>query len=248
MRAVHTLILCSLGAGLAGCTLLEPLPGPVPASPAASAYSTGTPGSSASAIRPASGQAPSQQLSRAMSVLDRIQTSNAQLPFKAELAIKAVDRPYIGHGGMSRIWISEDLIDRCQSDEQLAAILALELAKITCEAQQRAVELARARESELPLEVRIGPDSGPAGEADQLQKVEIAKRGLDRRRRADDQPPPDRNLLARQYLSKAGYPETALDGVQSLFATKVSPDAKRLPPIVVPAVDSRSSGPPTPRN
>ena len=178
-RTQSMLVLIGLLAGAHGCTMLEPLPGQTPASPPISAHPAVSRAEPKPAIQPATLGSPNSQLARAAYVLERIQVSNAQIPVKAELAVKSIDRPYIAHSGMSRIWISEMLIDRCQSEEQLAGVLALELAKITSERQQRAVELARARENEIPMEVRIGPDAGTSGEADQLHKVEIAKRGLD---------------------------------------------------------------------
>ena len=53
-------------------------------------------------------------------------------------------------------------------------------------------------------------------------------------RTVDSEPIPDAKLLARQYLSKAGYAEGEVEGVPALLSAPSLGDPKRLPPQQLP--------------
>jgi hypothetical protein len=100
--------------------------------------------------------------------------------------------------------------------------MSLELAKCVAERQSRAEALALA-DREPPPEVRIGPDGGSFGDADQLRKAELVQHGLDRRKPSKATNPVDPLLLARQYLVKAGYAETDLEDAAPILQAAGTP-------------------------
>jgi hypothetical protein len=163
--------------------------------------------------------------------------TNAQIPVKAVLVANQDPQPAITHLGLKRIVVTTGLLDRCETDGQIASVLALELGRMTQERHEHAVA-AGTPSYEPPPEVPIGRDSGRFGDAELAYLAEVDRLGMDRRRRAEPPPLSDPNLLARQYLSKAGFPESGLEAVPSLLKPQLPPDAKRLPPIAVPGPTS----------
>src|SRR5262249_10944589 len=72
--------------------------------------------------------------------------------------------------------ISEGLVKLCQTDAQLAAVLAQELGKMVSEREALVSAAARAPVRPPPLEVRVGNDSGGAfGSPDGTRYIELAK-------------------------------------------------------------------------
>jgi hypothetical protein len=184
--------------------------------------------------QPTAATASTPELARAEKVLYRLHMANAQIPVKSTLVLKKDRQPSIRHQGLSRIVISEGLLERCETEGQLASVLALELGKMTREREQRLAEQTGRSALEPPMEVPIGRDAGRYGDAELAYRAEMEKFGIDRRKPAEQEPISDPKLLARQYLSKAGYPETELEAVPALLQPQLPADAKRLPPIAVP--------------
>jgi hypothetical protein len=83
------------------------------------------------------------------------------------------------------------------------------------ERQQDTAAMSREMTREPPPDVAIGRDSMTFGDADQIRKAELAKLGFDRRK-PKEVTPLDPNELARQYLRRAGYAETELQGISAL--------------------------------
>ena len=119
-------------------------------------------------------------------------------------------QPAVFHKGHSEIFITEGLVKQCKNDQQLAAILALELGKIVSEREAQAAPVAQAPRSHPPLQVPIGQDSRTTfGPADGVHLAEQARFEKERQQRLS-QPPPDPKALARTYLRKAGISEKVL--------------------------------------
>jgi len=229
--------LCVLVVALAGCQVLDPLSMATPASPPPTNYQPPPKTALTRGIKPAAASAEHPELARAQRVLDRLQLTNAQIPVKSVLVLKQDPQPSIAHHGLRRIVVTIGLLDRCETDGQLASVLALELGKMTQERQEHAA-VSGSDSHEPPPAVPIGRDSGQLGDAQLAYLAEVDKLGLDRRRRTEPPALTDPNLLARQYLSKAGFPEKELEAVPTLLKPQLPPDAKRLPPIAVPGPTS----------
>jgi hypothetical protein len=129
-------------------------------------------------------------------------------------------QPEIFHRDAHAIFITEGLVRQCQSDGQLAAVLALELGKIVSEREALAPPVTRVPDRWLPQEVRVGNDSGgPFGSADGTRLAELAKLEKQRGPAANlpPLPPPSPEALARSYLKKAGYSSDDLSDVTPLL-------------------------------
>ena len=165
------------------------------------------------ATRPALLPASLQAAARADSVGRRVVTANPQLGIQPLFRTIGAPQPEIFHQGTTEVDITEGLVNQCSSDGQLAAVLALELAKMVSERESLAGPAVRAPEHEPPMEVRVGSDSGGVfGPADQLHRAELAKYDKERRQRAANAATPlDPLGLARGYLTKAGFPAADLD-------------------------------------
>jgi hypothetical protein len=148
------------------------------------------------------------------------QKLTAAMPYPAqrpEFVVPGTSQPEIYRHGDQVIVISEGLAAQCKTEGQLAALLSLQLAKGIADQQNRMQALTQANGREPPPEVRIGPDSGSGGDADQVRKAELAKLGQDRRKAGAATNPVDPLLLARQLLAKAGYAETDLEDAAPLL-------------------------------
>jgi hypothetical protein len=125
----------------------------------------------------------------------------------------------IFHRGTTEVIVTEGLVQQCPDEGRLAAVLCHELGRMVSERELLAGPPARTPPREPPMDVRVGNDyAGSLGTPDQthLAEMELAKNGREPRRPAAP-PPPDPQALARTYLTKAGYPESDLDGVASLL-------------------------------
>jgi hypothetical protein len=208
-------ILCLAANGCATEQAKTPL---VPSNPFGSAP---PPQATGSASVPASIQA----AARADSVGRRLIAANPQLGLPQQLGTQPLVRtigapqPEIFHRGTTEIDITEGLVNQCSTDGQLAAVLAVELGKMIAEREALAGRHTRAPEHEPPMEVRVGSDNGGLfGPADQLHQAELAKYDQERRQRAAQADTPlDPQVLARGYLTKAGYPAADLDAAAPML-------------------------------
>jgi hypothetical protein len=127
-------------------------------------------------------------------------------------------QPEIFHRGTSEIDITEGLVKQCTSDGQLAAVLCTEMGKMVSEREALAASRLHALEQSTPADVPVGNDGGGLfGPADQLHRAEVAKFEQQHPRNRVATPPPDSKLLARTYLSAAGFAAADLDAVAPLL-------------------------------
>ena len=143
--------------------------------------------------------------------------ANPQVGLRPLFITIGAPQPEVFHRGTSEIVLTEGLVRQCSTDSLLAAILASELGKMAAEREALTPPSIRDPLREPPMETRIGNDRGSFGPADQTYRAELAQ--YDRKKRAPAAPPtpPDPQLLARQYLVRAGYPVTELDAVTPLL-------------------------------
>jgi hypothetical protein len=125
----------------------------------------------------------------------------------------------IFHRGTTSITITEGLVNKCETDNQLNAVLAMELGKMISEREAQASVQVRRVERTPPMAVPIGNDvTGINGPSDMTQMAERAEFEFDRQRRDEPPPPPpDPRGLARLYLLKANVPASELDVVEPLL-------------------------------
>jgi hypothetical protein len=148
----------------------------------------------------------------------RVTKANPQLGLDPLFTTIGTPQLEIFHRGMLEILITEGLARQCatQGEGKLAAILCQELGKMVVEREALAGLQAG---PPPPIDVRIGNDSaGALGAVDQVHQAEMGRYEVERRRKAAAMRQAlDPQMLARIYLTKAGYPATDLDAAAPLL-------------------------------
>jgi predicted Zn-dependent protease len=155
---------------------------------------------------------------RVLAVGQKLLVSNPQLGLRPVFVTVGAPQPEIFHRGGAldgyQVFVSQGLVERCKDDAELAALLCLELGKIVAEREAIAGPARRGLDKPPPIREAIGNDiGGTFGGADGTQAMEQAKYERDRRAAA----PPTPDALARKYLARAGYQESALDDAAPLL-------------------------------
>lgn len=156
---------------------------------------------------------------RTLGIAQKIYDANTQMPVQP--TILTIGRPekaifHEGHGGLngSRIYITEGLINACKTDDQLAAVLCVQLGKIMAERAERSGANIEDK-GRLSIEERLSRESDRGfGSADGTRMMEIAKRQqLARQRKLKADP----TQCAETYLRRANYPVQALLEVSAML-------------------------------
>jgi hypothetical protein len=149
----------------------------------------------------------------------KIVEANPQLGIKPLFRTIGAPGPEIFHVGTAEVDITEGLANQCKTDGELAAVLSHELGKMISEREALAGVKTRSPEREPPAEVRMGNDYAGGAAPDQTRLAELGKFEKTQPRRFNAPPPlpPDPQVLARGYLTKAGYTEKDLDLVAPLL-------------------------------
>jgi predicted Zn-dependent protease len=148
---------------------------------------------------------------RVAAIGQQVVLANPQIGLRPRFATFGAPQAEIFHRGGREIWISEGLANRCTTDAELAAVLSYELGRMVAERAALSTPAQRWREQPPPPDLRVGNRNESyfdATEANQAYELELAQYEIDRRR-AQVQGLPSPESLARLYLRRAGYPETA---------------------------------------
>lgn len=150
----------------------------------------------------------------------KILAANPQIGDKPLFCTIGAPHPEVFHKGTTEVVLTEGLVQQCQTEGQLAAVLCQELGKMVSEREALAGPRARSPERQPPPEVRIGTDSmGLAGAPDQTRLAELARYDRPRSRGGAPAPlpPPDPAKLAAGYLGNAGFAESDLEAAAPLL-------------------------------
>jgi hypothetical protein len=156
---------------------------------------------------------------RVATIGQRLIEANPKIGMRPMFRTVGSPQPEIFHRGTAELVVTEGVVDKCATDGQLAAVLALELGKMVSEREALIAPRMRTMEREPPIEVRAGNDySGPNGAADMTRMAELAPYERDRNRREEPPPPPPNpKALATLYLMKANIPASELDSVAPIL-------------------------------
>lgn len=124
--------------------------------------------------------------------------------------------PEVFHIGTHMVYVTDGLVQRCSSDPELAAVLALELGKIVAKREAAASPDMRNPDRLRPIQVPIG-NAGQITNPDLVSQVELAKHEKERPKSQKSLPRPHPEALARGYLENAGFLAADLDSVQPLL-------------------------------
>jgi hypothetical protein len=139
----------------------------------------------------------------------KIIAANRQIGVRPLFRTIGAPQPEVFHNGTTDIDVTEGLVAQCKTEGELAAVLCRELGKMIAEREALADPRMRNPNQEPPQEVRVGNDNaGVVGSADQTHLAELGKFEQEHRRpTAPTLPPPDPQVLARNYLLRAGFTE-----------------------------------------
>jgi hypothetical protein len=209
----------SLGlALLAGC-MHDPKPTLIPAAPP-----TPPTGQVVQVGHSAAAEATAATGKRVLTLAQKIAAANPRMGLKLSIQTLGNPQPTIFHRldldkDFCQVWISEGLVNQCQSEGQLAAVLCMELGRAASEKAALKPPALRGY-IEPPPNVPIGNDAGDfRGSPDQTHMAELAKVDEARHRREQMAPPapPPPDVLACAYLKRAGYAAADLQAVSPLL-------------------------------
>jgi len=136
----------------------------------------------------------------------KLLAANRSLEVRPQITTLGVPEEELFHRGLEEIYISEGLVERCQNEGQLTALLALQLGRAMAQREAAVgTGVSRPLPRLLPEETPVGNDNGGAhGSADGTRRMELAK--MERAAKAPSVPP-EPEALARVYLRRAGFGE-----------------------------------------
>ncbi|MFL5342211.1 MAG: hypothetical protein ACJ8F7_18855 [Gemmataceae bacterium] len=156
-------------------------------------------------------QANTKASTRVDSLARAILLANPHIDAKPIFQTIGSPQPEIFHNGMARVVITQGLVESCQRDEELAAVLCFELGRMV--AEREAVSPVNKRHANpLPPMDPGGPHDVGFGGNDVYRLDQLKNAEQDRLAARDV--PPDPNELARTYLKRAGFSPDFLDKVK----------------------------------
>lgn len=157
-------------------------------------------------------------LQRVMRVGNYVLDSNPEIGLRPSFAATGSDSVEVFHQGPHAIYITKGLIERCKTDEQLAAVLCHELGEMVFERELLAGPKMQEDDERPPMRVQIG-NAGQPGEADFVHMAEVARyeqRKKERQKQRKKLPNPE--LLRVQYLTQAGFQAEVYEEIKPLLA------------------------------
>jgi hypothetical protein len=121
------------------------------------------------------------------------------------------DTEAVFHQGQNQIYITEGLVKRCATDEELASVLAAEMGAMRVEKRASMPEVARSRREPPPMP-RLTPDvAGSSMAPDMTRLAELAdfEKRNGKRYPERDLPQETPDQLATDLMLQAGYPQEA---------------------------------------
>ena len=164
-------------------------------------------------------QANAEACTRVYTIGQRILASNPDLPRRLVFRAAGQPTPEIFHQSNNSIVVTQKLVEMCKTDAELAAVLAMEMGKMSAER----IVLAPLDSNELEIHKPIDPGrignevAGVANAQDPFRLQEMALYEEDQRKQFAASHLPDPNRLARLYLRRAGYSEAELDHVKPIL-------------------------------
>jgi hypothetical protein len=142
-----------------------------------------------------------------------IGTKSGGLPYVTAIG---APEPEIFHVGQKQIFLTEGLVRQCQSDGQLAAVLALEMGRMISEREAAVSDEFRRSDQPLPIELRTGSNGSPR-DSDPTYFLELARYEKQHPKQTKKLPPPNPQLIARDLLEKQGFHSTDFDAAMPIL-------------------------------
>jgi hypothetical protein len=153
---------------------------------------------------------------RVVMIKDKLLGENPKVGIKPNVAAIGSADPEIFHSGLNLIFITEGLVRQCQSEGQLAAILAYELGRMISEREATVSDEIRQPERQLPIQLPIG-SNGNSRDADPTNYIQLAQHEKLYPKQPRKLARPNPFLIARDVLERAGYQRTDLDAAMPIL-------------------------------
>jgi predicted Zn-dependent protease len=128
----------------------------------------------------------------------------------------AAPQPEVFHVGLSQIYITEAMVRQCQTEGQLAAVLAHEMGRMVAEREASVSDQVRYPERLPPIALPIGVVGHPI-DNDPHHQIELARFEKQFPRQGKKLARPNPHAIARAVLERAGYSRTELDAALPLL-------------------------------
>ena len=153
---------------------------------------------------------------RVVMIKDKLLGDNPKVGIRPNVAAIGSADPEIFHIGLNQIFLTEGLVRQCQSEGQLAAILAYELGRMISEREAAISDEIRQPERPLPIHLPIG-SNGNSRDADPTNYIQLAQHEKLYPKHPRKLAPPNPFLIARDVLERAGYQRTDLDAAMPIL-------------------------------
>lgn len=153
---------------------------------------------------------------RLVLVKDKLVGENGRFGLRPYVTAIGSPDPEIFHVDGTQIFITEGLVRQCQSDGQLAAVLANEMGRIVSEREAAVIDEIRQPERLPPITVSVG-NAANSRDIDPTAYAERAFYEKAHPRQNKKLPPPQPQQVARTLLESAGYQRTDLDAAWPLL-------------------------------
>jgi hypothetical protein len=156
---------------------------------------------------------------RVDSVGRKIIAANPQLALRPHFAAFGSETPELFHVDHKVVCITDGLVKKLTSEAELAAALSYELGRMVAEREARVKMDLKTAAVRAPIQVQVG-NSGQFAGPDMSAAVEMARYDQAKQdaKKAATIVRPDPELLARDYLEKAGFQRTDYDRIQPVLA------------------------------
>jgi hypothetical protein len=163
-------------------------------------------------------QANLEACTRVFTVGQKILAANPELPQRLIFRAVGHPSPEIFHQGNSAIVVTQKLVDMCPTENELAALLCVELGRMVVEREALAPLAARQPEPRSPIDpVQIRATVGVAN-PDEFRLRENAHYEAEQRRQVSGTISlPDPMALARRYMQRAGYSNDSIDRIKPIL-------------------------------
>ncbi|MSQ94058.1 MAG: hypothetical protein EXR98_05820 [Gemmataceae bacterium] len=153
---------------------------------------------------------------RVLLIKDKLINDNLKFGLKPYVLAIGSNDPEVFHVGANQIFISEGLVRQCQTDGQLAAVLANEMGRMISERESVISDEVRQPERLRPIDFPIG-NSVNSRDADPVRVAELAYYEKQYPKHTKPLARPNPQQVARTILENAGYQRTELDAAAPIL-------------------------------
>ncbi len=145
--------------------------------------------------------------------------ANPQLGLSPNVTAITSSDPEVFHTNLQQMFITDAMVRRCESDGNLAAVLAYQLGRMVVEREASVADQVRQPERLPPMHLPIG-NTTDSREADPLNLIELGRYEKQFPKSAPRKlAPPNPHQVARAILERANYQRTELDAALPLLQT-----------------------------